>query len=51
MAQDKKLETPAGSEQRGVVTDVVVPLVSAGVSGAVGAAVSNAIQNRKEKGK
>lgn len=46
-------KTPARQrpiEQKGVVTDVVVPIVSSGVAGATGAAVANALSKPK-KGK
>jgi hypothetical protein len=39
---------PVG-EQRGVVTDVVVPLAQAAVGGAVGAVVAGAINKPKDK--
>jgi hypothetical protein len=35
-------------EQRGIVQDVVVPIVSSGVAGATGAIVANAISKPKD---
>jgi hypothetical protein len=35
-------------EERGVVTDVIVPLAQAGVAGAVGAAVNNHLSKPKD---
>jgi hypothetical protein len=43
MTEDRALipERDVKIEEHGAVTDVIVPLVQAGVAGAVGAAVSN----------
>lgn len=36
------------TEERGILNDVVVPVLASGAGGAVSAAVSNALQKKKE---
>ena len=46
--KQNKVMPPEQVEQRGLVQDVVVPVIASGVGGAVSAAVSNAVNKPKD---
>jgi hypothetical protein len=46
---DRKTMIPPKGEQKGLVTDVIVPLGQAAVAGGVGAAVANQLGKPKDK--
>jgi hypothetical protein len=50
--QDKRTDPqvkPSDMEERGVVSNVIVPILAGGAAGAVNAVVSNAINKPKDK--